>query len=336
VLADLELLLAALFCTADDLLPERAKNARRSATDAEVVTLVVGQQVMGIDTDGASSSPSAQSVCRTRHLFPKLPGQSGYWKRRRRLTENIESLTGVFAQDCPGHRDHWLRLDSTPVECGRSVETARRSQLADACGYGYSRSHSRWFWGMRLHLSSPRSMAREERRSWIRQTRKNATSRYGCCGSGCTAARPSSPTRATPGQTSKRQSRSASGPKSSARCESGRGPHLAPMRQCIESLCWMLKDRLGHHNARSLHGLRARMTAKLLALAAGVWLNHHLGRPSRKFADLAAQTRGINHLVGLEKRSDSKPHAPRHAGGGSRQRFAFNVVSRAASGSAGG
>ena len=27
----------------------------------------------------------------------------------------------------------------------------RRSQLADLCGYGYSRSHSRWFWGMRLH-----------------------------------------------------------------------------------------------------------------------------------------------------------------------------------------
>ena len=33
-----------------------------------------------------------------------------------------------------------------------SVETARRSQLADAYGSGYSRSHSRWFWGLRLHL----------------------------------------------------------------------------------------------------------------------------------------------------------------------------------------
>ena len=43
-------------------------------------------------------------------------------------------------------------MDSTPVECGRSVETARRSQLGPACAYHYSRSHSRWFWGMRLHL----------------------------------------------------------------------------------------------------------------------------------------------------------------------------------------
>jgi hypothetical protein len=44
-------------------------------------------------------------------------------------------------------------LDSTPVECGRSLETVRRSQLAEVAGYGYRKSHSRWFWGMRLHLA---------------------------------------------------------------------------------------------------------------------------------------------------------------------------------------
>jgi transposase len=71
--------------------------------------------------------------------------------------------------------------------------------------------------------------------------------------------------------------------------EPGHGPHLAPIRQCIESIFWTLKDRLGleRHNARTLHGLRARIAAKLLALAAGVWLNHYLGRPTRAFADLA-------------------------------------------------
>lgn len=62
----------------------------------------------------------------------------------------IEWLCGVFAQDSPGYYDEIVLLDSTPVECGRSVETAHRSELADACGY--CRSHSRWFWGMRLHL----------------------------------------------------------------------------------------------------------------------------------------------------------------------------------------
>ena len=71
--------------------------------------------------------------------------------------------------------------------------------------------------------------------------------------------------------------------------EPGRSPHLAPIRQWIESIFWTLKDRLGLecHHARSLHGLRARIAAKLLALAAGVWLNHYPGRPTRAFADLA-------------------------------------------------
>jgi hypothetical protein len=39
MLADLDLLLISVFCTADDLLPEKPGNARRSLTDAEVVTL---------------------------------------------------------------------------------------------------------------------------------------------------------------------------------------------------------------------------------------------------------------------------------------------------------
>ncbi|GAA3469662.1 hypothetical protein GCM10018965_042150 [Nonomuraea roseola] len=52
--------------------------------------------------------------------------------------------------------DLWAELvwvvDSTPVECGRSRPTTQRSDLAGWAGYGYCRSHSRWFWGLRLHL----------------------------------------------------------------------------------------------------------------------------------------------------------------------------------------
>jgi hypothetical protein len=72
--------------------------------------------------------------------------------------------------------------------------------------------------------------------------------------------------------------------------EPGRGPVLSWIRQRIESIFWTLKDRLGleRHRARSLHGLRARIATKLLALAAGVWLKHYLDRPSRAFAALAA------------------------------------------------
>ena len=51
LLADLDLLLTAVFCTADDLLPEGKENARRRLTDAEVVTLCVAQSIMGIGSD---------------------------------------------------------------------------------------------------------------------------------------------------------------------------------------------------------------------------------------------------------------------------------------------
>ena len=49
--ADLDTLCTFVYCTADDLLPERAGNARRSVTDAEVVTLCVAQAIMGIPSD---------------------------------------------------------------------------------------------------------------------------------------------------------------------------------------------------------------------------------------------------------------------------------------------
>src|SRR5438552_1338603 len=149
MLADLDLLLIAVFCTADDLLPEKPKNARRRVTDAEVVTLCVAQQVMKI-----SSDREFLAVAKTRlgHLFPQLPQQPGLHKRRRRLADTIEWLCAMFAAPCPGYHDPVVLVDSTPVECARSVETSRRSELAAACAHGGEHTHSRWFWGMRLHL----------------------------------------------------------------------------------------------------------------------------------------------------------------------------------------
>src|SRR5437868_2672283 len=148
--ADLDLLLISVYCTADDLLPERPRNARRRLSDAEIVTLCVAQVLMGIPSDRRFLRAARRQLG---HLFPQLPGQDALHKRRARLAEAIEWLIGVFAAQSPGSRDDLVLLDSTPVECGCSVETTRRSQLADVCGHGYSKSHSRWFWGMRLHLA---------------------------------------------------------------------------------------------------------------------------------------------------------------------------------------
>jgi hypothetical protein len=70
----------------------------------------------------------------------------------------------VFASQSPGFYDDLLLVDSTPVECARSRETVKRSALGDAADYGYCASHSRYFWGFRLHAifapdGTPRALA---------------------------------------------------------------------------------------------------------------------------------------------------------------------------------
>lgn len=72
--------------------------------------------------------------------------------------------------------------------------------------------------------------------------------------------------------------------------EDGEGPHLAPLRQRIESIYWTAKDilTLERHGARTLRGLRVRIAALFLALAAAISLNHELGRPSRALVDYVA------------------------------------------------
>src|ERR1700689_1262200 len=146
--ADLDLLLTSVFVTADDLLPQRQNNAARRVTDAEVVTLCVAQAIMGIPSDRRFLAVAAKRLA---HLFPQLPQQSGYFKRRRRLAETLEGLMGIFASQSPGFTDDLLLIDSTPVECARSRETVKRSALGDAADYGWCASHSRYFWGFRLH-----------------------------------------------------------------------------------------------------------------------------------------------------------------------------------------
>ncbi len=91
-----------------------------------LVTLCVAQAIMGIPSDRRFLALAQRQLG---HLFPHRPGQSGYHKRRRRLTETIEWLMGVFAERSPGFEDPLLLIDSTPVECARSRETVKRSAL---------------------------------------------------------------------------------------------------------------------------------------------------------------------------------------------------------------
>lgn len=286
--ADLDLLLISVYCTADDLLPERPANARRKLSDAEVVTICVAQVLMGIPSDRRFLRAARRQLG---HLFPWLPRQDALHKRRARLAETIEWLVGVFASRSPGSRDDLVLLDSTPVECGRSLETTRRSALAEIAGYGYCRSHSRFFWGMRLHLvcapdGTPRAAAlvgadRPEREVALgilpRALRGGETV---ICDKGY-AGREFAASVAQLGAHIVRPAR---------RNEPDHGVHLAPIRQRIESVFGTCKDLLSleRHGARTPRNLFARIATRLLALAACISLNHELGRPSRAIADFTA------------------------------------------------
>jgi hypothetical protein len=286
--ADLDLLCISVYCTADDLLPSRPRNARRKLTDAQIVTLCVAQILMGIPSDRRFLRAARRQLG---HLFPQLPSQDAFHKRRARLAETTEWLIGVFAAQSPGSSDDLLLLDSTPVECGRSLDTVRRSQLAEIAGYGYSKSHSRWFWGMRLHLATapdgtPRAAAlvgadRPERETALKllpQALRGGETIV--CDKGY-AGNEFANAVAELGATIIRPAR---------KTEPPLAIHLAPIRQRIESVFWTCKDLLSleRHGARTPRNLFARVAVRLLTLAACISLNHQLGRPPRAIADYTA------------------------------------------------
>ena len=287
--ADLDTLCTVIYCTADDLLPEARANARRRVTDAELVTLCACQAIMGIPSDRRFLAVARKRLV---HLFPSLPSQPTYWKRRRRLTGAIEWLLAHFAQQSPGFRDDLLLCDSTPVPCAQSRETVKRSALAEAAGYGYCAAHSRHYWGFRLHLlaapdGTPRAFTLADPRRGEREVALELLARckretVGClvCDKGY-AGREFAASAAELGVLVVRPRRLD---------ESGEGPHLSQVRQRIESIFWTCKDllTLERHGARTLAGLRERILVRFLCLAACISLNHRLGRPSRALVDYCA------------------------------------------------
>jgi hypothetical protein len=175
--ADLDLLLTAVYVTADDLLPERPKNAKRRVTDAEVVTLCVAQAIMGIPSDRRFVAVARKYL---RHLFPDIPAQPGYFKRRRRLVEALEWLMSVFAsQKVRGSMTiccSWTtRLSSVLAVVRRS--SARRWVTPRTTGTAARIPVSS---GVFACTRSSRPTVRPERSRWLRPNETSATSLWSC------------------------------------------------------------------------------------------------------------------------------------------------------------
>jgi len=275
----------------DDLLtafPERVPARPRvgfipKISDAEMVTLAVMQALLGF-TSEARWLRHAHA-----HLeawFPYLPQQPGYNKRLRALAGTVHWLIGVLAHDTSVCTDDVWVVDSTPVECARSKETVKRSDLAGWAEYGYCASHSRYFWGLRLHLlctlhGLPVGFALTGAKADERQVlldilhadptltdrpKHTLIGDKNYFGRDFEAALPEAnidllrPARK--GETERPGSR-----------------FFKPLRQIIESINDTLKGQLDieQHGGRTPAGVLVRVWQRILAMTAAIWHNDHIG-----------------------------------------------------------
>lgn len=145
MLADLDSLLTALYVLVDDLLPARSGAGRRpKISDAELITLAVAQILLRCHSERRFLRLARKQLS---HLLPYIPKQPGYNKRLRALAPRLCQVIEQLARSSPSFCERLRLLDSTPVPCGTSRETVKRSELAGWAAYGYCAPHSRYFWG---------------------------------------------------------------------------------------------------------------------------------------------------------------------------------------------
>ena len=148
--ADLDTLVTALYVKIDDMLVKDRRPGRPvRLSQSELVCLAVAQALLGFRSEHRWIR---FAICHLRGAFPYLPHQPGYNKRLRAALPLVKQVIPDLAADSDFWFDNVWIADSTPVECGRSRPTVKRSQMAGWANYGYCASHSRWFWGLRLYL----------------------------------------------------------------------------------------------------------------------------------------------------------------------------------------
>ena len=284
---DINTLLTALYVKIDDWLGQARRAGRPPRlSDAELLTLAVAQVLLGV----RSEARWLRFVPRVLPgAFPYLPGQSGYNKRMRAALPLFKRAIRAVASDTDLWADSAWVVDSTPVECGRSRPTARRSGLAGWAGYGYCASHSRFFWGLRLHLictpaglpiawalADPKIDERQVLTAVLDHDPDLLTDRPGLL------------IIADKGYVSAELDRWLTERgvrllRPSYRNRTARpGEHLLkPIRQLIESVNDTLKGQLDLelHGGRSIEGVGARVAQRLLAMTAAIWHNRATGQP---------------------------------------------------------
>ena len=296
--ADLDTLATALYVKIDDLLkaapqwaPARpAVGIAPKLSDAELVTLAVVQALCGFTSEARWLR---HARARLRHLFRYLPQQPGYNKRLRTCAGLVVHVIRALAVDTSLWTDDVWVVDSTPIECGRSRQTARRSELAGRAEYGYCASHSRYFWGLRLHLlctltGLPVGFALTGAKSDERQVLLGIfdadstllANRPGqiLIGDKNYYGRDFESALRDAGVRLLRPTRKGEPDRS--------GAHLSkPLRQTIESINETFKGQLDleRHGGHTIAGVLVRVLQRILALTAAIWHNDRTGQPVKRF-----------------------------------------------------
>ena len=295
MIADLDTLLTALYVELTDrIIPSRGFTRRGpgqppEVTDAELVCIAVAQVLLRYDDERHWLRAAPKLVG---HLFPRLLGQSEYNARLKAAAPLMEAALRWLADATPGTAELLRLMDATPVPCGQSVITARRSDLYGCAGYGYCPSHSRFYWGSKLllictcegtvtgfGLANPKLYGeREQARHMLENQPANRPA-------------PGTTVVTDKGLAGEDTEEFFAGPDlrpdpDPPRPQGREDPRPFPnwLRQRIEAIIWTLKNQLGleRHGGRVPAGLWARIVQRLLALNAAIWHNWLIGAPVKR------------------------------------------------------
>jgi hypothetical protein len=293
VIADLDTLLIALYVElVDRIIPAQGIRRRGPGrpplvTDAELVCLAVAQVLLRYNDEHHWLRAAASRVG---HLFPRLLRQSEYNERLKDTAPLMEAALRWLARHTPGSAEPLRLMDATPIGCGQSTITTRRSNLFGWAGYGYESAHSRWYWGVKLllvttadgtvtgfGLANPKLFGEREQ---TRQILTRQPANRPAPGTAVVTDKGLSGTDTEQfftdlGLTLIRPTR---------RDEKAPRPFPNWLRQRVEAIIWTLKHQLGleDHGGRVRLGLWTRIVQRLLALNAVIWHNWTIGAPVKR------------------------------------------------------
>src|SRR5438477_3424567 len=146
-MTDLEALVVAAYVFADEYRVPAGQGRPPLATDAELVALAVCQAAIGISSDRQFLGLVGRVLP---GWFPHLPEQSQYNRRLRGLVELISIVQQRLARflDVGGVR----LADGSQLAVASYPGCQQRSEFAGFARFGYSKSHHRFVWGVRLVL----------------------------------------------------------------------------------------------------------------------------------------------------------------------------------------